>query len=612
MAHCPAYGGAICSLCCSLDARCHDRCKPTGGLFEQMAPLFQRLLPMRLPLRVHTRIAHYLGVLLLVMVLLAAVLALIYYQESADAALSAALGPTLRLALMKTFAVLGLVAAVGSWWLVLTNESRRVAQEESDRQTQLLLREIEAHRETDAQLQRAKEAAESANQAKSRYLTGMSHELRTPLNSLLGYAQILQRDTAIPASRRNAVAVIRRSGEHLLSLIDDLLDVARIEAGKLRLDQNEVHLVEFLEQIVQMFQLQAQAKGLTFRFEPVDRLPAVVHADERRLRQILINLLANAVKFTDRGGVTFRVSYLRQTARFEVIDTGIGILPEDLSRIFLPFERSLQAQSRSETGTGLGLTITRMLTGLMGGELLVRSRPGEGSTFEMKVYLSEVRSAQITTGTQGDVCGYAGPVRRVLVVDDQASQRAPLVSFLESLRFEVRQADSGEACLREAVAFEPELILLDIAMPGLDGWEVCRLLRRNHVSMAPVILVSANAFENDADKRAAAGCVDFIVKPVFLSELLAKVKTHLDIEWVTNQPEQTAAASELTQVPDAAELRQLRELGSVGYVRGILEKLDEIEGRDGRYGAFAREFRALASAFRLDEYARRLEELCDG
>ncbi len=232
-----------------------------------------------------------------------------------------------------------LIAGITSWLSVLAQESRRVAREESTRQNQLLMQEIEAHQKTDAELNRAKEAAEAANLAKSRYISGISHELRTPLNALLGYAQLLGEDDQIPAAKRGGIQVMKRSAEHLSLLIDGLLDMARIEAGKLDLHRGEIRLREFLDQLETMFRLQADARGLEFVYLPREPMPEVVNGDEKRLRQILINLLSNAIKYTQRGRVTLCIQYQRQLVEFTVTDTGSGIPAEDLQRIFEPFER---------------------------------------------------------------------------------------------------------------------------------------------------------------------------------------------------------------------------------------------------------------------------------
>ena len=311
MAACPAYGGPICSLCCSLDARCHDLCKPAEARAQtQLNALLQHLVPRHWWPQLDTGLGRYLLLMAWVAPALAALLLLLHQAELRQLGeAAAAASPALRSAFIKTYCALLLVGAVIGWWLVLAQTSRRVAQEESNRQTEALVKEIDSHRRTDEALQRAKQAADAANQAKTRYISAVSHELRTPLNSILGYAQLLDEDPAMPAHRKQAVGVIRRGGEHLLGLIEGTLDIARIEGGKLTLDARPLRLREALQQIVQMFELQALSKGLHFEHDVADA-PTLVRADERRLTQILINVLGNAVKFTASGRVSFRACLL--------------------------------------------------------------------------------------------------------------------------------------------------------------------------------------------------------------------------------------------------------------------------------------------------------------
>ena len=619
MAQCPAYDGPICSLCCTIESRCRDRCRREARFSHQMAALAEALLPPRWSQSLmQSHIGHYVVVLLALAAVLAVVLALMYYQEAVVLSeVSESMPPTLRLVLLKIFAVLLLTAAVGAWWVVLASESREVAHKESEWQMYLLTREIEAHRLTADKLQRAKEAAEHANDAKSRYVTRMSHELRSPLNSILGYAQLLQKDRTIPAPRRDALGVIHRSGEHLLGLIDGLLDIARIEAGKLQLDHGEVRLPLFLDQIAQMFRLQAEEKGLYFRVEVDGRLPAVVHTDERRLRQILINLLSNAVKFTDTGGVTLRLRCRGELSHFEIEDTGVGIAAADLERVFLPFER---VHRRGDSGTGLGLTISHMLVKLMGGQLSVTSAPGKGSRFDAHVYLPEVAAPKAAPSKEidGEIVGYRGPRRNILVVDDQAPQRELIANILAPLGFEVRQASDGAGCLHEVAARQPDAILLDIVMPGASGWEVCGSLRANGATRAPIIIVSADAIGNASARDAGVGADDFILKPVLAAELLDKLHAHLSLDWVyRTRADDTATTLDRTPatwhtLPSPQQLQTLLKLGQIGYVKGILEKLDEIERRNpARFGAFARELRAAVKGFQLDKYSRLLQQALD-
>ena len=454
MAFCPAYSTPICSLCCSLDARCGDACKPRARLSEQLDDFIRWLFPRVSIPRLHSRLAQYLGLLTVLVALLFGALALIYSQVSQGlVAQSAEAQDTLYLAFLKAFLTLSLFAAILAWWVVLTRESRRVAQEESDRQTQLLMQEIEAHRKTDEALQKAKEASEAANAAKSRYVTGLSHELRTPLNSILGYAQLLQEDTGMAPHRAQAIQVIHRGGEHLLSLIEGTLDIARIESGKLKLDVKPMAFADAMQEVASMFELQAAAKGLRFTFESGSRLPDAVRADEKRLRQILINLLGNAVKFTRQGEVRLRVAHAREMAVFEVHDTGPGMAAQELDRVFEPFARgqaeAAAATGAGSTGTGLGLTIAKMLTDLMGGEMTVRSTLGEGSVFSVRLFLPELHGAVVRRETVApSITAYEGERRRVLVVDNEESDRELLARWLQPLGFDVTLATSGHDASR--------------------------------------------------------------------------------------------------------------------------------------------------------------------
>lgn len=610
VALCPAYRGPICSLCCSLDARCHDACKPGASLTQQFTAMLARLLPSAASARMNTRLGHYLLLMLLTSSVLAVALSLVYLQESSLLAnASPEINAALRATFLKIYAVLLLADAVGCWWIVLTSESRHVAQEESNRQTNLLTREIEAHKQTDAELQEAKRVADAANQAKSRYVTGISHELRTPLNSILGYAEMLEYDVAIPAAQRESLSVIRRSGEHLVSLIDGLLDIARIESGKLTLESDELRLHEFLAQIVGMFRLQAQNKGIEFSYEEFGRPPLVVRADKKRLGQILINILGNAVKFTEHGGVHVRLRYRNEMAVFEVRDTGPGIASEDIERIFQPFERAeAQALGQTTSGTGLGLTIANLLTTLMGGELNVQSTPGAGSLFEVKLFLPEVREPRpVPAPPPPDISGYAGPRRRVLIVDNEAVDRRFLSALLQPLGFEITEAASGIEALRLVPHVQPDLMLLDINMPGLNGWETARLLRANFPQQVPILVISADGYEHGHDPQAGIAPRDFLVKPVSVLTLLARIREKLDLVWIARG--QPAAAMPVAEAPalPASHAQVLRDLGTLGHIRGILDKLDELDRLDARYRVHTSKLRSDVRAFQLADFLRDLE-----
>ncbi|HET7795709.1 MAG TPA: ATP-binding protein, partial [Rhizobacter sp.] len=575
MAHCPAYDAPICSLCCTLESRCHDRCKTNSRAAEQVSSALATVLPASLAGRVNSRVAHYLVVLASLIGLLGVVLGVVYDQQGV---LRASEQFALQAPFIKVFALLSLAAAVGAWWVVLGSESRHMAQDESNRQNQLLTREIEAHQRTDAALQAAKDLAEAANQAKTRYVAGMTHELRTPLNSILGYAQILLKDERVQGARRASVATIHRSGEHLHGLIDGLLDLARIEAGRLRLDPAPLPVHEFLDDLVRMVAPQAEAKGLSFKLETSGRIPDHVNADAKRLRQILINLLSNAVRFTDHGSVTLRLDHRREVARFEVIDTGIGIAAQDQERIFLPCERGSAGRRTGDSGTGLGLTITHLLTQLMGGELTVKSTPGMGSTFTARLYLREIAAPTKARLTHRPVTGYLGARRTLLVVDDQPTQRQMLVGLLMPLGFQIREAASGRECLEGVIERCPDAVLLDISMDDMDGWQTAREIRAAGFADVPIIMVSANAFENQPAKLEEAGCHGFVDKPVIESELLAALQRHLQIEWLAELALPAWSGSVVSEEPTerlpATLVGDLVRLARLGHVQGLRSALD--------------------------------------
>jgi signal transduction histidine kinase/purine-cytosine permease-like protein len=572
-AHCPAYDAPICSLCCSLDARCGDLCKPHARLSYQARTAFAAVLPGRLGERLSPRLVEYVGVLTLLTTAIGLVLLVIHFQSASGAK---EIEAALTRALWAAFFVLLIVAGVVAWFFVLAHESRRVAEEESARQTAALLDEIAAHEKTDAALQKAKEAAEAANVAKSRYLVGLSHELRTPLNSVMGYAQVLERDAGLGAGRLNSVRVIRRSADHLSGLIDGLLDISKIEAGRLELSRDEFRLGEFLDQTVEMFRLQAEAKGLRFRFGRPTRLPEVVATDEKRLRQILVNILSNAIKFTERGEVAFEVEMRHEIATFTVTDTGPGIPENEIGRIFEPFERGRGVRARP--GLGLGLTITKMLAMLMGGDVRVDSREGEGCRFRVRIHLSVV-AEPVARAASPAIRGYHGPRRTVMVVDDHAEHRDLVRDVLEPIGFGVIAAEDGPSALALAAEIRPDLFLLDIAMPGMDGWELARRLRDGGFSTARIVILSANVGEVPPPDERPAVHDDVLPKPVDVARLLDRIRHHLGLDWRDEPPPPAAAgrAAAVDDRPTGREAAALLEFARIGYARGLSDGLGRIE-----------------------------------
>jgi signal transduction histidine kinase/purine-cytosine permease-like protein/FixJ family two-component response regulator len=626
MAHCPAYQGPICSLCCTLDARCGDLCKPHASLSAQWSGALRWLLPRRTWPYLDTGLGHFLLLMLIIVPLLASVFGLLYHQEISALADIEPSEPALRSGFMKAYMALLVIAGLVAWWLVLAHKSRQVAQEESNRQTHLLMREIESHRQTDEALQQAKLVAEEArrhadqaNQAKSRYISAISHELRTPLNSILGYAQLMGEDNAIPPHRKQAVSVIKRGGEHLLSLIEGTLDIARIEAGKLTLNVKPMHFADCVHEMAGMFELQAAAKGLGFRFEASGHLPELVRADEKRVRQILINLLGNAIKFTAQGQVIFRLRHAREMAYIDIEDTGPGMGEAELAQIFEPFARGATAGHSAEgtPGAGLGLTIAKMLTDLMGGEMTVVSTPGEGSIFRIRLFLPEVHMA---AGAVKDAAakparrqprGYEGVRRKLLVVDNEEPDRELLVQLLEPMGFELRTAASGHDCMDLlATGYRPDVIFMDLAMPGIDGWETLRRVRASGHEDIHLAIVSANAFDKGAENDAGILPEDFILKPVRHTELIDWLERRLALKWRYDAPVDDGASAlqaVLPRVlPDASQLAALLEVVNLGFYRGIMNNLAEIERQRPEAAAFVDEMRVLARQFQFEAMGRQL------
>lgn len=605
-AYCPVYRGAICSLCCSLDARCHDGCKPHARYSNQLLVPLRAILPNFAAAALTTSFGRYCGVLALLAAGIGATMLAVYLQTAGLTAQQ----DLLAVAFRKAYFVLLVIAGVVAWLLVLGQESRKTAHEETRRQTGLLMSEIEAHGRTAAALQKAREVAEAANLAKSRYVTGISHELRTPLNAILGYAQLLERDTAIPERRRNGIRIIRRSGEHLTALIEGLLDISKIEAGRIELYRDIVRFPDFLEQLVDMFELQAGTKGIDFVFTHEGRLPALVRTDERRLRQILINLLSNAIKFTQQGRVSLRVRWRDDLAEIEVQDTGIGIATQDLERVFEPFQRVENARTPYEAGVGLGLTITRLLTQIMGGEIRISSEPGHGSKFLVRLLLSEVHSISALPANEQSMLGYAGAPRRVIVGDDDPAHRGLMEDLLRPLGFVVFNAVDGPECLRIASRLKPDLFLLDIAMPGMDGWELARLLRMNGFDQTPIIMVSANA--NELNQPRPDIYVDVLAKPISLAVLLEKIGHLLKLQWIApveerqgiagKQPRTVMPKPPLVSPLNAQQTDGLRQLALIGYVKGVRDELAALDEELPDASEYIGHLRDLVADFRLDTF----------
>ena len=479
----------------------------------------------------------------------------------------------------------------------------------------LLVEQLEQRVEArTAALRRARDDAEAANRAKSAFLANMSHELRTPLNAILGFAQILQRDPDLSTTQVGRIGSIQRSGEHLLTLITDLLDMARIEAGRLELAEQDFLLSPLLRDLAEMVEVRAAGRGLSFELREPTGLPAAVWGDPTRLRQVLTNLLSNAVKFTSEGEVTLSVRWQAGRAFFEVRDSGAGIEPAEVPVIFEPFTQVGDRQRFAE-GTGLGLAISVELVRRMGGSLQVDSEPGVGSTFHFDLPLPEVEAPaparpQAGASASLSVSGYTGRRQRILVVDDHVANRAVVTAFLEPLEFTMVEASDGQEALEALRTGLFDLVLLDLVMPRLDGFGLLSTVRCDPaLSGLPVVVMSASVSELQRSRSVESGADAFLPKPLVLADLLAVIGRLLKLSWVEEEGREalpSVSQSTSAPIPTAAarELAQAARAGDVVEVERLLAGLEETTA------ACALEtLRALAWSFELDALAEHVERL---
>ncbi|WP_404785754.1 ATP-binding protein [Altericista sp. CCNU0014] len=425
--------------------------------------------------------------------------------------------------------------------------------------------EARDRKQAELALSQAKELAESANQSKSQFLSNMSHELRTPLNAVIGFTQILQRDSSLNPDQQQYINIINRSGEHLLGLINSVLEMSKIESGSMSLEENDFDVSRLLATVESMFRFKASDRGIELNIECANQVPCYLRADEGKLRQVLINLMGNAIKFTKSGHVTVRLNSQNRVPEedatapsiwlwVEVEDTGPGIAPEELELLFQAF-RQTETGRKSQQGSGLGLSISRRFVELMGGQLQVRSTVGKGTIFSFQVAATRLEFLKESGDRPGPrIIGIAPhqPTCRILIVDDRPENRLVLVKLLDPLGFEVAEAENGQEAVDLSQSWQPHLILMDMRMPVMDGYEATRQIKALRVVGQPAIIaLTASAFDEERNLILHTGCDDFVAKPFREALLLSKIAEYTGLEYIYEAASPTPTPSSGTDVAAA-------------------------------------------------------------
>ena len=502
----------------------------------------------------------------------------------------------------------------------MERESKKINEELEDRvidrtiQLAVLNRElknnIEERKKIERELVIARNIAESASIAKSDFIASMSHELRTPLNSILGYAQLFLNDGSLIEEQRRGINIILKSGNHLLGLINDVMDMAKIEGEDMKLSETPFNLPVMLDFVRSVIEVNATKKDLLFFCDYSSLLPDIVTGDEKRLSQILMNLLSNAVKFTEKGHIRLKVDKNEEKIVFSVEDTGVGIPEDKLKDIFQPFKQITPMLKKTD-GTGLGLSISRKLVRLMGGELSVESCLGKSSRFWFSLDLPEVSAEEMSELSNGNtISGYKGDKRRILIVDDKDWNRDVIAEFLTGKGFEVEEAGSGLQCMDKLNSFKPDLIFMDIIMPDMDGFETTKSIRAmSEYKDIKIIALSATSPEEWYDNRVAIFDA-FISKPFFSQSLLDIIKETLELEWIYIEEERNYISSdkEVILIPPFETMETLYNYIRDGNIKSFNTELTRVNIKGNKYEAFYENLKDLSENFEIERLVKLLEK----
>ena len=481
----------------------------------------------------------------------------------------------------------------------------------------LAFNEMVIRKEQQEAMRLAKESAETASQAKSDFLANMSHELRTPMNSILGYAQLLQRNDLPAQKQGKALQTIEQSGQHLLSLINEILDLSKIESGHLQLQPDTFNLRQMLDNIVETLQTRAESKGLSLEHEFPPNTDQWLIFDKKRLLQVLINLLTNAIKYTESGKVIFKVQMIAEKYRFSVTDTGIGIEQQDLDDIFTSFHQLHKTKNFVE-GTGLGLAISEQLVQLLGGQLQVSSQVGKGSRFWFDLALAQSKPNQRSEASSADnriIVALKGNRQKILITDDKADNRTLLIDMLSPFGFDCHEAIDGQNCIKQALCIKPNLILMDSRMPVMDGLETCQRIRATEkIKQIKIIIISANAYEQHRQQCLDAGANDFLDKPIQLQQLLQMIARYTGLETVyethkTKPLLETDKLDKTFSYPSKTKLKRLLTSAEQGDIQDIRNQISELKQSDKQHLVFLEKLNSLANDFQINKICQLLTQV---